>query len=67
MLVMERRLDEAVQVQCPCGRYTTITTVEIRKSKIKLGIDSPQDVRILRGEITSRGSDAEGQISHDGC
>ena len=49
MLVLSRKPNEAVCV----GQNITITVLGVRGGTIKLGIDAPPNVRILRGELSS--------------
>jgi len=47
MLVLSRKQHEAVHV----GSNITITVLGIRGGTVKLGIEAPNKVRILRGEL----------------
>ncbi len=47
MLVLSRRPGEKVVI----GNGITLTVVEIRGNQVRLGIDAPDQVRILRGEL----------------
>ena len=47
MLVLSRKKNEAIVV----GDQVTITVVEIRGDKVRIGIDAPKDVSINRQEI----------------
>lgn len=51
MLVLTRRLGEAVLARMPDGRTLTVTVVEIRGTQVKLGFDAPRDVAVHREEI----------------
>lgn len=48
MLVLSRRKGEVIDV----GPDITITVVEVRGDKVRLGIHAPEGVRIDRREIT---------------
>ena len=50
MLVLTRKLGEAVQV----GDGIVIRIVEVRRSRVRIGIDAPASVRIQREEIVCR-------------
>jgi carbon storage regulator len=53
MLVLQRKRDEVVVIGE--GEYAiTVTVVEIRDGKVKLGFDAPDDIRIDRGEVRER-------------
>ncbi len=47
MLVLSRKLGESVQV----GDGIVIRIVEVRRSRVRIGIDAPPSVRIQREEI----------------
>lgn len=47
MLVLSRHRDEQIKI----GADVTITVVEIRGDKVRLGIDAPQDVPVHRREV----------------
>jgi carbon storage regulator len=47
MLVLCRRPGEKVVI----GNGITLTVVEVAGNKVRVGIDAPDDVRILRGEL----------------
>jgi carbon storage regulator len=50
MLVLSRKLGEKVQI----GDEITLTVVSISGNRVQLGIDAPDTVRILRGELLNR-------------
>ena len=47
MLVLTRKSDEAIKL----GDSITITVVEIKGNKVRLGIDAPDGIRIYRKEL----------------
>jgi len=47
MLVLSRKPGEKVVI----GTDITLTVVEVNGNRIKIGIDAPNQVRILRGEL----------------
>ena len=47
MLVLSRKPGEKVVI----GNGITITVVEVAGNRVRLGIDAPEDVRILRAEL----------------
>lgn len=47
MLVITRKKDEGFLV----GDNIKITVVEISKDRVKIGIDAPNDVKIIRNEL----------------
>jgi carbon storage regulator len=49
MLVLTRKLGETVHI----GRDITVTCLQIRGQVMKIGIDAPASIRVLRGELHS--------------
>jgi len=47
MLVLSRKEGEGIQI----GSNVTVTVVEIRGNKIRLGINAPRDVPVHRDEV----------------
>ena len=47
MLVLSRKPGEQVYI----GNNITITVVEIKGNRVRLGIDAPSDVSVLRAEL----------------
>jgi carbon storage regulator len=47
MLVLSRRKDERIKV----GKDIVLTVVSIRGGKVRVGIEAPRDVCVLRGEL----------------
>jgi carbon storage regulator len=48
MLVLTRRLDESIEI----GDSITIKVLSLDGDKVKLGINAPRDITILRSELT---------------
>jgi carbon storage regulator CsrA len=47
MLVLTRKIDEQIKI----GDDITITVIKLRNNQIRLGIEAPRDVRVLRAEL----------------
>ena len=47
MLVLTRKSEEAIKL----GDSITVTVIEIKGNKVRLGIDAPTGVRIYRQEL----------------
>lgn len=47
MLVLSRKHNEKLVI----GDNIVVTVVEIRGGKVKLGIEAPPEVKVLRGEL----------------
>ncbi len=50
MLVLTRRDNERIRL----GDSITITVVKVAGERVRLGIEAPADVRVLRGELEQR-------------
>lgn len=53
MLVLARRRNEGIVI----GDGVTVTILEIRGNQVRLGIEAPKDVRVLREELTGAESE----------
>ncbi|TWT67455.1 carbon storage regulator CsrA [Allorhodopirellula solitaria] len=47
MLVLTRKLNEKIKI----GDDVTITIIKLRNNQIRIGIEAPRDVRVLRAEL----------------
>lgn len=47
MLVVSRKKDESIII----GENIKVTVVEIAKDRIRLGVDAPESVKIVRSEL----------------
>lgn len=47
MLVLTRKPGQKIHV----GRGITITVTEIQRNKVRIGIEAPEDVPVLRAEL----------------
>ena len=62
MLVLTRKTTEKIQI----GENVTITILRVKGQAVRVGIDAPRDVRIVRTELpveSPEGEDAE-EASH---
>ncbi len=50
MLVLSRKSDEQIII----GGNITVTVLEIRGGKVRLGFDAPKEIPIHRAEISAR-------------
>lgn len=48
MLVLTRKANQSIRV----GQDITITIVKIQGNSIRIGIEAPREVRVVRGELT---------------
>lgn len=51
MLVLARHCEQSIVIRTPAGETITVTVVEIRRDRVRLGIDAPQEVWVNRSEI----------------
>ena len=58
MLILNRRLNEEVEIMLPDGECITVRVENIRKRDVKLGFNAPQSIVIKRKELTK--SDTNG-------
>jgi carbon storage regulator len=59
VLVLSRKLDEEIFIG-----ETKIKVVEINKGSIKLGIEAPKQMQILRGELKKAIEDTNKEANH---
>lgn len=50
MLVLSRREREQIKL----GDDITITVIRIDENKVRIGVEAPKDVRVLRGELKEK-------------
>lgn len=55
MLVLTRKKDEQIVI----GDNIKITLLRVQGNSVRIGIDAPRDIRILRGEVSSAEVDAD--------
>ena len=53
MLVLTRKAKEQIQI----GPYVTITVLKIKGQSVRLGIEAPKDVCVLRTELAEKMAD----------
>ena len=59
MLVLTRKADEQILI----GDDIKITLVRVRGNSVRLGIDAPRDVRIVRAELDSLDAKSESETT----
>ena len=57
MLVLTRKRTEMIKI----GDDIVITVIHTSRGSVKLGIQAPSDVRVLRGELNDRVEDARNE------
>lgn len=61
MLVLTRKIDQKIQI----GDDITITVIQVKGRYVRLGIDAPTQVRILRSELTRSDAPAGVEEPHE--
>lgn len=61
MLVLSRKPGEKLQI----GQDVTITVLEVRGQVLRIGIEAPGNVRILRGELKCWTEPAKAVTQHE--
>jgi carbon storage regulator CsrA len=52
MLVLTRKLQQKIKI----GEAITVTILRVKGQTVRVGIDAPRDVRVVRGELPGGGS-----------
>ena len=59
MLILTRRRDEAIVIRNRFRTEIRLVVVDVKGSKVRLGIEAPADVDVVREEVLSRGATVE--------
>ena len=59
MLVLSRKSMESIEI----GDSVVVTVLEIRGNKVRIGIDAPKEIHVLRSELQDQVSDPSGNGS----
>lgn len=59
MLVLTRKTQEKIQI----GDSITVTILRVKGQAVRLGIEAPEGVRILRGELLQNTADEDAETS----
>lgn len=51
ILILGRKLNEKVHIDCRCGRRTTVMPILAGTERVRLAFDAPIDVKITRAEL----------------
>ncbi len=60
MLVLSRKPAQTVMI----GSDIRVTVVRLEGNQVRIGIEAPHDVRILRGELTEETEEHSGRCNH---
>ena len=55
MLVLARRNNEQITIKTPGGKEIIIRAIESHNTRMKIGIDAPQEYLILQNELIESG------------
>ncbi len=66
MLVLSRKENEKINVNCACGRCTQVNVAAVNGNKVRIGLDAPKDVKIVRAELDAHQWPLPGQQSGAG-
>jgi carbon storage regulator CsrA len=61
MLVLTRKTQQQIQI----GNNITITIVRVTGQSVRVGIEAPQEVRVIRGELSDKPAKASQPASTD--
>ena len=59
MLVLSRKSMECIRI----GDNVVVSVLEIRGNKVRIGIDAPREIQVLRSELLDQISDTPGDSS----
>jgi carbon storage regulator len=63
MLVLSRKAGESIHI----GRQIKVTIVTINGNRVKVGIDAPEEVPIVRSELQDTQERSEDCLAEIGC
>lgn len=61
MLVLTRKTTETIKI----GNGITITILRVKGQTVRVGIEAPRDVRVIRGELPTKENEAESREEDD--
>lgn len=59
MLVLSRKLNQEITI----GDNVTITVLKIKGNTVRLGIDAPRHIRVVRGELPQQSEDQTVEVT----
>ena len=59
MLVLTRKLQETIKI----GDQVTIHILKVKGNTVRLGIDAPRQIRVMRGELADKEAAADEQLA----
>ena len=61
MLVLSRKLQQQIKI----GDQITVTVLKVKGNTVRLGIDAPRNVRVVRGELPPEGQEVNATVELD--
>ncbi len=61
MLVLSRRQGERVVLDTPLGKVVVVIHEILPGGRVRIGIDAPHQIEVLRYELTTRKHDERGE------
>ena len=59
MLAITRRPGESIVIELPTGERVSVAVVRIRGNQVRLSVEAPRDVPVVREELLEESADAE--------
>ena len=59
MLVLSRKLNQEITI----GDNVTITVLKVKGNTVRLGIDAPRHIRVVRGELPQKSEDPTAEVT----
>lgn len=54
MLIVTRREGETLVIELPTGEKIAVTVLEVKGNQVKIGMNAPDDMAIVREELLER-------------
>ena len=61
MLVLTRKLQQQIKI----GDQITVTILRVKGNTVRVGIEAPRAVRVVRGELPKNGAESEAPSEHE--
>ena len=59
MLVVSRKKGETIHIFIPGGTPIVVTLVDPQPGKVRIGVQAPREILVLRGELVSAANQGE--------
>lgn len=56
MLVLTRKRQQGILFDIPGGGQMRMMVIEIRRDKVRLGIDAPREIKVIRDDAKKTGA-----------